>query len=161
MGSAPVWAQQTDQQQMRSLDEQVQEVKSDVLNIAQELNRLEEKLLYPSGTQVAIFIAVNKGDLMRLDAVRLQIDGQLVAHHIYSAKELEALRKGGVQRIYVGNITTGDHQLDVLVDGKVEGGADFTRTERFTVRKEVKPKLVGLTLAGPGSGSAPIAVGEW
>jgi hypothetical protein len=161
MGSAPAWAQQTDQQQMRSLDEQVQEVKSDVLNIAQELNRLEEKLLYPSGTQVAIFIAVNKGDLMRLDAVRLQIDGQLVAHHIYSAKELEALRKGGVQRIYVGNITTGDHQLDVLVDGKVEGGADFSRTERFTVRKEVKPKLVGLTLAGPGSGSAPIAVGEW
>jgi hypothetical protein len=161
LGSAPVWAQQTDQQQMRSLDEQVQEVKSDVLNIAQELNRLEEKLLYPSGTQVAIFIAVNKGDLMRLDAVRLQIDGQLVAHHIYSAKELEALRKGGVQRIYVGNITTGDHQLEVLMDGKAEGGADFSRTERFTVRKEVKPKLVGLTLAGPGSGSAPISVGDW
>jgi hypothetical protein len=161
LGSAPVWAQQTDQQQMRSLDEQVQEVKSDVLNIAQELNRLEEKLLYPSGTQVAIFIALNKGDSMRLDAVRLQIDGQLVAHHIYSAKELEALRKGGVQRIYVGNITTGDHQLEVLVDGKAEGGADFSRTERFTVRKEVKPKLVGLTLAGPGSGSAPISVGDW
>jgi len=161
MSGATAWAQQTDQQQMRSLDEQVQEVKSDVLNIAQELNRLEEKLLYPSGTQVAIFVALSKGDPMRLDAVRLQIDGQLVTHHIYSAKELEALRKGGVQRIYVGNITTGDHQLEVLVAGKAEGGADFSRTEHFTVRKEVKPKLVGLTLAGPGSGSAPIAVGEW
>jgi hypothetical protein len=144
----------------RGLDEQVQEVKSDVLRIAAELNQLEEKLLYPSGTQVAIFIALAKGDLMRLDAVRLQIDGQLVAHHIYSAKELEALRKGGVQRIYVGNVSTGDHQLEVLVDGKVEGGADYSRTEKFTVRKEVKPKLVGLTLAGPTSG-APITVGEW
>ena len=162
LGSVQGWAQQqNDQQQMRGLDEQVQEVKSDVLSISQELNRLEEKLLYQSGTQVAIFVALAKGDQMRLDAVRLQIDGQLVAHYIYSFKELEALRKGGVQRIYVGNITTGDHQLDVLVDGKVEGGADFSRTERFTVRKEVKPKLVGLTLAGPGSGSAPIAVGEW
>jgi hypothetical protein len=161
IGSAPAWAQQSDQQQMRGLDEQVQEIKSDVLNIAQELNRLEEKLLYPSGTQVAIFIALTKDDPMRLDAVRLQMDGQLVAHHIYSAKELEALRKGGVQRIYVGNITTGNHQLEVLVAGKTEGGADFSRTDRFTVRKEVKPKLVGLTLAGPGSGSAPIAVGEW
>ena len=181
LGSAPGWTQQKDQQQqkksqqpqqkdqeqqpndkqqMRGLDEQIQEIKSDVLGISQELNRLEEKLLYPSGTQVAIFIAMAKGDPMRLDAVRLKIDGQLAAHCIYSFKELEALRKGGVQRIYVGNVATGDHQLEVLVDGKLEGGADFSRTGNFAFRKEVKPKLVGLTLAGPNS-SNPIALGEW
>ena len=161
LGSAHGWAQQDDQQQMRGLDEQVQEIKSDVLGIAEELSRLEEKLLYPSGTQVAIFIALSEGDPMRLDAVRLQIDGQLVAHYIYSSKELEALRKGGVQRVYVGNVETGDHQLAVLVDGKLESGADFSRTERFAFRKEVKPKLVGLTLAEPDSGNTPIAVQEW
>jgi len=179
LGCACVWAQQKDQpkdqppakpkgapaaapqkdQQMRGLDEQIQEVKSDVLRIAAELSQLEEKLLYPSGTQVAIFVAVAKGDTMRLDAVRLQIDGQLVAHYIYSFKELEALRKGGVQRIYVGNVATGDHQLEVLVDGKLEGGADFSRTERFTFHKDVKPKLVELTLAG--AGKTPITLGEW
>jgi len=96
---------------------------------------------------------------MRLDAVRLQIDGQLVAHYIYSFKELEALRKGGVQRIYVGNVPSGDHKLEVLVDGKLEGGADFNRTERFNIHKEAKPKLLGLTLAG--TGNTPIAMGEW
>ena len=146
-----------DQQQMRDLDEQVQQTKSDVLSIAAELNQLEEKLLYPSGTQVAIFVALAKGDELRLDAVRLQIDGQLVAHYIYSAKELEALRKGGVQRIYVGNVGTGDHQLNVLVDGKLKGGADFNRAEHFTFHKEVKPKLVELTVA---AGSTPITLGE-
>lgn len=161
LGSAHGWAQQDDQQQMRGLDEQVQEIKSDVLDISQELSRLEEKLLYPSGTQVAIFVALAEGDAMRLDAVRLQIDGQLVAHYIYSFKELEALRKGGVQRIYVGNVATGDHQLEVLVDGKLDGGADFSRTERFAFRKEAKPKLVELTLAGADSGNTPIAFGEW
>jgi hypothetical protein len=150
-----------DQQQMRGLDEQVQEVKSDVLSISQELSRLEEKLLYPSGTQVAIFVALAKGDQMRLDSVRLQIDGQLVTQHIYSAKELEALRKGGVQRIYVGNVTTGDHQLDVLVDAKLDDGKDFSRTEHLTFRKEVKPKLVGLTLSGLGSGNTSVALGDW
>jgi len=161
LGSVHSWAQQTDQQQLRGLDEQVQEIKSDVLSIAQELNQLEEKLLYPSGTQVAVFVALAKGDQMRLDAVRLQIDGQLVAHHIYSFKELEALRKGGVQRIYVGNVSTGDHKIEVLVDGKLEGGADFSRTESFTFRKEVKPKMVELTVAGSSSGNTPIALGEW
>src|SRR5262245_17698361 len=151
----------SEQQQMRGLDGQVQEIKSDVLRISAELSQLEEKLLYPSGTQVAIFVALAKGDQMRLDAVRLQIDGQLVAHHIYSFKELEALRKGGVQRIYVGNVATGEHQLEVLVDAKLEGGADFNRTEHFTFRKEVKPKLVELTLAQPRSGNTPVGFGEW
>jgi len=151
----------SDQREMRGLDEQIQDIKSDSLRMAAELSQLEEKLLYPSGTQVAIFVELAKGDMMRLDAVRLQIDGQLVAHYIYSAKELQALRKGGVQRIYVGNVATGDHKLDVLVDGKLEGGADFSRTGQFTFRKEVKPKLVGLTLAGPRSGNTPISLGDW
>jgi hypothetical protein len=150
-----------EQRQMRGLDEQIQDIKSDSLRMAAELSQLEEKLLYPSGTQVAIFVELAKGDTMRLDAVRLQIDGQLVAHYIYSAKELQALRKGGVQRIYVGNVATGDHKLDVLVDGKLEGGADFSRSGQFTFRKEAKPKLVGLTLAGPRSGDTPIALGNW
>ena len=150
-----------EQEQMRGLDEQVQEVKSDVLSIAAELNQLEEKLLYPSGTQVAVFVALAKGDQMRLDAVRLEIDGQLVAHYIYSFKELEALRKGGVQRIYVGNVTSGDHQLNVLVDGKLKTGTDFSSTEHFTFHKEVKPKLVELTMAGSDSGKTAIKLGEW
>ena len=161
LGSAHGLAQPDDKKQMKGLDEQIQEIKSDVLSISEELRRLEEKLLYPSGTQVAIFIALAKGDRMRLDSVRLQIDGQLVARYIYSFKELEALRKGGVQRIYVGNVATGDHKLEVLVDGKLGGGADFSRTEHFAFRKEVKPKLIGLTLAGTDSGDAPIAIKEW
>ncbi len=162
LAGAQGWANQDDQQLMRGLDEQVQEIKSDVLSIAEELNRLEEKLLYPSGTQVAIFVALAEGDdPMRLDAVRLLIDGRLVAHYIYSAKELEALRKGGVQRIYVGNVTTGDHRLEVLVDAVLADGADFNRTENFSFSKEAKPKLVQLTLAGPDSGSTPVSLGEW
>lgn len=155
----PGWAQQSNQQQMKGLDEEVQQIKSDVLGIGAELSQLEEKLLYPSGTQVAIFVAMAKGDQMRLDAVRIQIDGQLVTHYIYSFKELEALRKGGVQRVYVGNVATGDHKLEVLVDGKLESGADFSRTASFTFRKEEKPKLVGLTVAG--SGNTPVTLGEW
>ena len=161
LAAAHAGTKQDDQQQMKGLDEQVQEIKSDVLDISQELSRLEEKLLFPSGTQVAVFVALPKGDMLRVDAVRLQIDGQLVAHYIYSARELEAMRKGGVQRIYVGNVSTGDHQLEVLVDGKIEGGADFSRTDHFSFHKEVKPKLLGLTLSGSASGTPPIALEEW
>ncbi len=148
-------------EQMQSLDEQVQEIKSDVLSIAAELSRLEEKLLYPSNTQVALFVSLGEGQDFRLDSVRIQIDGELVAHHIYSFKELEALKKGGVQRIYTGNLPTGEHQLEVSVAGKLPGGRDLSGTESFSFSKEVEPKLVGITLAGRDSGAASIELGGW
>ena len=146
---------------IQSLDEQVQEIKSEVLSIAAELNSLEEKLLYPSNTQVAVFVAVEEGDTARFDSVQIALDGELVAHHIYSFKELEALQKGGVQRIYTGNVTTGDHQLEVSVTGKRSGGSDFDGSQKFTFTKEAEPKLVGLTLAGASSGAANIELGGW
>ena len=157
----PALAASTDREQMKGLDEQVQEVKSDVLSIAAELGRLEEKLLYPSNTQVAVFIALANADAMRLDAVQIQIDGQPVAHYIYSFKELDALRKGGVQRIYAGNVTTGEHQIQISVAGKLPGGADFNQTDSFAFQKGVEPKLVGVTLASPDTGQPAIAIGDW
>jgi hypothetical protein len=143
-------------EQMKGLDEQVQEVKSDVLSIAAELARLEERLLYPSNTHLAVFIALAERDTLRLDAVQIQIDGQPVAHSIYSFKELEALQKGGVQRIYTGNVTTGEHQMEVTIVGKLDTGKDYNRTERFAFSKGVEHKLLGVTL-----GSSQLQLGDW
>ena len=160
-GGSPGAARESSKEQMRSLDEQVQEIKSDVLSIAAELSRLEEKLLYPSDTQLAVFVSLAEGETLRLDSVQIQIDGQPAARHIYSFKELEALQKGGVQRIYTGNITTGEHRLEVSVAGKLPGGGDFAGTESFTFTKDVGPKLVGMTLAGQASGTASIQLAGW
>ena len=146
-------------EQMKGLDEQVQEIKSDVLSIDAELSRLEERLLYPSNTHFALFVGMGQGNPLRLDAMHVAIDGQQVAHYIYSFKELEALQQGGVQRIYTGNVTTGAHQLEVTVTGKLDG-KDYSRTERFTFDKRVEPKLVGITLAAPAAGGT-ITIGDW
>ena len=146
---------------MRSLDGQVQEIKSDVLSIASELSNLEERLLYPSNTQVALFVAIEDDENFRLDAVKIEIDGELATHHIYSYKELEALQKGGVQRIYTGNVPTGDHQLSVTMVGQLKNGAEFNKTDQFSFAKGVEPKALGITLAGPGLGKSGIQVGDW
>jgi hypothetical protein len=148
MLSFPVYAEEVSKEQKKGLDEQVQEIKTDVLSIAAQLNQLEEKLLYPSDTQVAIFVSVAQGEKFRLDAVDIELDGNPVAHHLYTFKELEALQKGGVQRIYVGNARTGEHALQVTVIGKSEGGSDFRKEESFKIAKNIGPKLVGVVLAG-------------
>ncbi len=141
------YGQEISKEQIKGLDEQVQEIKSDVLGIAAELNQLEEKLLYPSNTQVAVFVSLASGETFRLDSVEVQLDGEPVAHHLYTFKELEALRKGGVQRIYTGNVPSGEHDLQVLVLGKIEGGTDFEKSEHFKVNKGVGPKIVEISLA--------------
>ena len=146
---------------MRSLDGQVQEIKSDVLNIASELSNLEERLLYPTDTQLALFVAIAEDEKFRLDSVQVEIDGDLATHHIYSFQELEALQKGGVQRIYTGNIVTGDHELKITMLGKLENGKDFSASDTFSFAKGVKPKALGITLAGPGLGASGIQVGDW
>lgn len=146
---------------MRSLDGQVQEIKSDVLSIAAELNNLEERLLYPSNTQLAVFIELPQDETMRLDAVKLEIDGAMATHHIYSFKELEALQKGGVQRIYTGNLPTGEHQLTVTMLGKLKNGDELVKSGSFNFTKDVGPKALGVTLSGSGPGDAGIRVGDW
>ena len=154
-------AQDISRDDMRSLDGQVQEVKSDVLSIASDLSNLEERLLYPSNTQVALFVAINDDEDFRLDAVKIEINGELATHHIYSFKELEALQKGGVQRIYTGNVPTGDHQLSVTMVGKLRNGTEFNKTDQFSFAKGVEPKALGITLAGPGLGKTGIQLGDW
>jgi hypothetical protein len=145
--SFPAYAEEVSKEQIKGQDEQVQEIKSDVLGIAAELNQLEEKLLYPSNTQVAVFVSLVSGETFRLDSVEIQLDGIPVAHHLYAFKELEALQKGGVQRIYTGNVRSGGHELQVFVIGKNGGGADFQKSERFKVNKDVGPKIVEISLA--------------
>ena len=159
--AAPAFAQDISGDELRSLDGQVQEIKSDVLNIASELSNLEERLLYPSNTQIAVFVSIAEDEKFRLDALQLEIDGELASHHIYNFKELEALQKGGVQRIYTGNIVTGEHQLRITMMGKLDNGKDFSATDSFAFAKEIKPKVLGVTLAGPGLGAREIQVGSW
>ena len=154
-------AQTVSKQQMQSLDDQVQEIKSDVLGIASELDQLEEKLLYPSNTQVAVFVSMDEVGTFRLDSLQVQIDGEPAARHVYSFKELEALKKGGVQRIYTGNVRTGEHKLEVSIAGKLSGGKDFAGAQSFSFSKDVGPKLVGVTLAGGASGEPSIQLGGW
>jgi hypothetical protein len=154
-------AEEISRAHVKGLDEQIQEVKADVLGIATELNRLEEKLLYPSDTHVSLFVSLAQSAKIRLDAVEIQIDGKPVAHHLYTHKELEALKQGGVQRLYTGNVKKGEHDMQVSVLGKSESGSEYRQTGSFKLTKDVGPKLVGITVAGPGGGDNGLVLKDW
>ncbi|MCW8956244.1 MAG: hypothetical protein OQL09_05125, partial [Gammaproteobacteria bacterium] len=111
-------AEDVSREQLKGLDEQVQDIKKDVLDLTSELSLLEEKLLYPSNTQVSVFVSLTEGDEFKLDSVQVKLDNKVVAQHLYTFRELEALQSGGVQRLYTGNIKSGSHDLVFSFMGK-------------------------------------------
>lgn len=155
------FAEDISRDQIKGLDEQVQDIKKDVIDLTAELSRLEEKLLFPSNTQVSIFISVSEGDAFRLDTVQVKLDNAIVAHHLYNFRELEALQKGGVQKIYVGNVKTGDHELVVSFAGKAPAGGDLQRSSSYKLNKDVGPKFVEVKIAGSASGAQEIQFKDW
>lgn len=147
--SGPAGAAEVSREQIKGIDEQVQEIKKDVLSISSELKLLEEKLLYPSNTQVSLFVSLGDKKGFRLDSVEVMLDGKVVASHIYSFKELEALQAGGMQRIYTGNAQTGEHQLKIGMLGK-DGGKEVKQTKEYRFKKGIGPGLVEIGVAANG-----------
>ncbi|WP_317932687.1 hypothetical protein [Halioxenophilus sp. WMMB6] len=154
--SLPTLAQEVSREQIIGLDEQVQDIKQDVLAISTELSLLEEKLLFPSNTQVSLFISLTASDKVDLDSVEITIDGQDVAHHIYSFKELDALREGGLQRIFTGNMRTGAHAIKVGFRGKAALGTEFVEVADYQYDKGVGPGFVEIKLSGSAIGGKSV-----
>jgi invasion protein IalB len=129
-----------------SVDEQVQSLKSDVLNLNRDLFVLEQELLYPANTQVAVFVSMDAGTFFALDTVQLKIDGKEVADYLYTPREVHALVQGGVQRLYVGNLKVGKHELVAFFTGKGPHNLDYTRGATLEFQKDIGAKYLELTI---------------
>jgi hypothetical protein len=128
------------------VDDQVQSLKSDVLDLNRDLFVLEQELLYPANTQVAVFVSMDAGTFFALDSVQLKIDGKEVADYLYTPREVHALVQGGVQRLYVGNLKVGKHQLVAFLTGKGPHHLDYTRGATLDFQKDIGAKYLELTI---------------
>ncbi len=129
-----------------SVDEQVQSLKSDVLDVNRDLFVLEQELLYPANTQVAVFVSMDAGTFFALDSVQLKIDGKEVTDYLYTPREVHSLVQGGVQRLYVGNLKVGKHQLVAFLTGKGPHHLDYTRGATLDFQKDIGAKYLELTI---------------
>ena len=145
-----------------SVDSQVQSLKSDVLDLNRDLFVLEQELLYPANTQVAVFVSMDAGTFFALDSVQLKIDGKEVADYLYTPREVHALVQGGVQRLYVGNLKVGKHELVAFLTGKGPHNLDYTRGATLNFQKDIGAKYLELTITDDQSKLQPqFRIKDW
>ena len=130
----------------RGLDQQIQDLKKDVVDLNKDLFVLEEELLFPANTQVAVFLSVDVGDFFALDAVQLKIDQKEVINYLYTPREVDALLKGGVHRLYLGNLKVGQHELVAFFSGKGPNQRDYKRGATLKFEKGIGAKYLELKI---------------
>jgi len=129
-----------------TLDGRVQDVKSDVIKLNRDLLVLEEELLFPANTQVALFVSMDVGKMFELDSVQIKLDDKLVASYLYTPNEVQALHRGGVQRVWVGNLKAGEHEIVAFFTGKGPHDRDYKRGATVKFEKSTEAKYIELRI---------------
>lgn len=146
----------------RSLNEQVQSLKQQVLELNKDLFILEEELLFPANTQVAVYLSMNVGDFFQLDGVKLTIDDKVVTNYLYTTRQVDALYRGGVQRLFLGNLKTGEHELVAVFTGRGPKKRDYRRAATLVFEKSSQAKQIELKIVDSTATQKPeFVVKEW
>lgn len=153
---------ETGSAEFRSIDQDVQSLKEEVLALNRDLFLLEEELLFPANSQVAFFLSLDVGEYFDLDSVSLTIDGKEVANYLYTEREADALRRGGVQRLHMENLKAGDHELVAVFTGFGPHEREYRRGATVNLEKGLGAKYVELAITDRTARQQPeFDVREW
>jgi hypothetical protein len=148
--------------QQRALNEQIQDIKKQTLELNRDLFNLEEELLFPANTQVAVFVSLDVGEFFQLDAVQIMLDDKVVANYLYTERQVDALQRGGVQRLYVGNVKGGKHEIVAVLTGRGPHDRDYRRGATFTFEKADQAKYLELKIIDSLANYQPeFQIKEW
>jgi len=133
----------------------VEQLKQKVIELNRDLLILEEDLLFPASAQISVFVSMDTGEYFQLDSIKLELDGKVVASHLYTEREIIALKKGGIQRLYLGNVKTGDHRVYAVFTGKGPNNREYKRAVEVTVEKDLDPVLLELQIVDANEALQP------
>ena len=149
-------------EEFRALDKDVQSLKKEVLDLNRDLFLLEEELLFPANSQVAFFISMDVGEYFELDSVQLKVDGKEVANYLYTAREADALVRGGVHKVHMANLKTGEHELVAIFTGKGPNIRDYRRGATLMFNKGIGAKYLELEITDRVKKQQPeFVIKEW
>jgi hypothetical protein len=93
-----------------------------------------------------VFLSVDVGDFFNLDTLTIKIDQKEVANYLYTPREVDALLRGGVHRVYLGNLKVGPHELVAFFGGKGPNDRDYKRGATVKFEKGIGAKYLELKI---------------
>ncbi len=151
-----------EQAEFRTLDEDIQDLKTLVMGLNRDLFLLEEELLFPANTQVAIYVSMDVGEFFDLDSVQIKLNDRDVANYLYTSREVDALIRGGVHQLYLGNMKAGEHELIAIFTGQGPHERDYRRGATVVFDKGIGPKYIELSISDREQALQPeFVVTEW
>ncbi len=145
----------------QSIQASAQKLKSEVVNLNRALFKLEEELLYPADTQVALFLSLKTKSKFLLDSIEIKIDGKIATTYLYSGVEIKALEQGGIQRLYMGNISSGPHKLTAVFNGQGANDHYFRKEKNFNFEKSNRSKFIEISLSDSQKIEPEFKFTEW
>ncbi|MFL0803588.1 MAG: AraC family transcriptional regulator [Agarilytica sp.] len=137
------------------LSEEVEDLKKAALELNRDLLILEEELLFPANSQIVVFVSLDVGKYFALDSVKLLIDDKLIASHLYTRRQNAALTLGGIQRLYLGNLKSGEHEVTAFFVGMGPDNREYKRGATIIIDKDDDPKLLELKVRDSSANMQP------
>lgn len=139
-----------------------EQLKKKVIQLNRDLFILEEDLLFPANTQFSVFLSLDTGKFLQLDSTKLKLNGDIVAAHLYTERQVKSLQRGGMQRLYIGNIKTGEHEVTVFVDGIGPDNRAYKQAASLTFNKDTEIKALEIRIKDQSADFQPsVEIVEW
>ncbi|SHK42539.1 hypothetical protein SAMN05216369_1985 [Marinobacter antarcticus] len=149
-------------QDSKAVAERVEDLKKKVIRLNRDLFILEEDLLFPASTQFAVFLSVDSGEFLKVDAVKLKVDGDIVASHLYTDRQVTALERGGMQRLFIGNLKTGTHEVTAFVEGIGPDNRAYKQAATLAFEKGTETAALEIRIQDRSSDYQPmVSIVEW
>jgi len=129
-----------------SIDDQVQTLKTEMVDLGRDLNLLEDVLLYPEKSRISVYLAADSGNYFSIEKIKLLLNDKLVKTYAYSEREKKGFVKGAAQQIYIGNLELGKHKLVAFVEGIGPRGRFYKRGAILKFEKKSKAQTFKLLI---------------
>lgn len=144
------------------LSKEIQTLKSNVVDLNKDLRLMEEELLFPSSTQASVFVSTEGGEFFTLESVKLKLDGKVIATHLYSVKQRQALARGGIQRLHMTNLNNGLHTISAFFTGLGPNGRPYKRAAEIEFTKGKGSQYIELAILDDFAKQEPVfTIHQW
>ena len=148
--------------EIQKISQDIQYLKQDVIDLNKDLRVMEERLLFPSNTRYSVFVSVTSGEFFALESIKLKLNGRFVATHVYSGKQRAALLRGGIHKLYITNLSEGNHEATAFLTGIGPGGRAYKRAVELQFEKKVGSQYLEIAISDDSVAQEPsFQIKQW